>query len=219
MCVRIQYKKHNTRNLSSIPKNMGPSLETSLIVIPCNTFHILSSKTMSNTMAKRVHKKNKLRSSWMVLVTLNPLSEVAIIKGTEGVAHPVHKEVQDVIVQGVNRILRAMLGDHIFGRMRSNVVQCRQYWSKRSKMVGPNWSKKLVSQHCSKKSATFFGTPCRHIQGAHEERSQCTKGARNVAISSVWTSQSYRKLWIGRFFKALGRVQCKKKCCPPPQDS
>ena len=143
---------------------------------------------------------------------------MAIIKGTEGVAHPVHKEVQDVIVQGVNRILRAMLGDHIFGRKRSNVVQCRQYWSKRSKMVGPNWSKKLVSQHCSKKSTTFFGTPCRHIQGAqvaHEERSQCTKGARNVAISSVWTSQSYRKLWTGRYFKALGRVQCKKSAAPP----
>ena len=81
MCVRIQYKKHNTRNLSSIAKNMGPSLETSLIVIPCNTFHILSSKTMSNTMAKRVHKKNKLRSSWMVLVTLTPCQKWRSSKG------------------------------------------------------------------------------------------------------------------------------------------
>ena len=80
MCVRIQYKKHNTRNLSSIPKNMGPSLETSLIVIPCNTFHILSSKTMSNTMAKRVNTKNKL-SSWMVLVTLTPCQKWRSSKG------------------------------------------------------------------------------------------------------------------------------------------
>ena len=197
---------------------MGPSLETSLIVIPCNTFHILSSKTMSNTMAKRVNTKNKL-SSWMVLVTLTPCQKWRSSKGRRVLRIQCIKKYKMYIVQGANRILRAMLGDHIFGRKWPNVVQCRQYWSKRSKMVGPNWSKKLVSQHCSKKSATFFGTPCRHIQGAHEERSQCTKGARNVAISSVWTSQSYRKLWIGRFFKALGRVQCKKKCCPPPQDS
>ena len=80
MCVRIQYKKHNTRNLSSIPKNMGPSLETSLIVISSNTFHILSSKTMSNTMAKRVNTKNKL-SSWMVLVTLTPCQKWRSSKG------------------------------------------------------------------------------------------------------------------------------------------
>ena len=54
-----------------------------------------------------------------------PLSEVAIIKGTEDIAHPVHKEVRDE--QDANRILRAMLGDNIFGRKWPNVAN-----------IGPN---------------------------------------------------------------------------------
>ena len=83
-------------------------------------------------MAKRV-KKKQIEKFLDGACHPHPLSVVAIIKGTEGVAHPVHKEVQDV--QGANRILRAMLGDHIFGPKWLNVVQCRQYWSKRSKII------------------------------------------------------------------------------------
>ena len=175
---------------------MGPSLETSLIVIPCNTFHILSSKTMSNTMAKRVNTKNKL-SSWMVLVTLTPCQKWRSSKGRRVLRIQCIKKYKMYIVQGANRILRAMLGDHIFGRKWPNVVQCRQYWSKRSKMVGPNWSKKLVSQHCSKKSATFFGNPVDTYK-VHKVYTRSAASAQREPVMSPSPPFGHRSL-IGSF--------------------
>ena len=80
MCVRIQDKKKHKKSFKYSKAYMGPSLETSLMVIPCNTLHFLSLKTMSNTMAKRVNTKNKL-SSWMVLVTLTPCQKWRSSKG------------------------------------------------------------------------------------------------------------------------------------------
>ena len=113
---------------------MGPSLKTSLIVIPCNTFHFLSSKIIYVKYdGKKIEEEKQIEKFLDGACHPRPLSVVAIIKGTKGVAHPVHKEVQDV--QGANRILRAMLGDHIFEPKWLNVVQCRQYGSKRFKII------------------------------------------------------------------------------------
>ena len=77
---------------------MGPSLETSLIVIPCNTFHFLSSKTIYvKHDGKKIEEETQIEKFLDGACHPHPLSVVVIIKGTEGVAHPVYKEVQDAL--------------------------------------------------------------------------------------------------------------------------
>ena len=193
--IKTQYKK----SFKYCKAHIGPSSQTSLIVIPCNTFHFLSIKTIYVKYdGKKSEQKNKSRSSWMVLVTLTPCQWWWSSKGRRVLRIQCIKKYK-MHCTGCQQNFEGNVGRSYFG---AKVAQCRPMspilaQTVQDNLDGSKWSKKLVSQHCSKKSATFLGHPVDTYK-VHKVFTRSAASAQREPVMSPSPPFGHRSL-IGSF--------------------